>query len=96
MDIVCLDGRHKPDWCVDVKWSDRYARRPRELSSLEAFTSRHPDLKSCITTRTLMKRDGSWPGEARLDFVPTSFYCYMVGHRAIRDPSAEAAWVVGG
>ena len=34
VDIVRLDGRQRPDWCVDVKWSDRYGRRPGELSSL--------------------------------------------------------------
>ena len=96
VDIVRLDGRQKPDWCVDVKWSDRYVQRPRELSSLEAFTGRHPDVTPLITTRTLTKRDVSWPGKARLDFIPTSFYCYIVGHRAIRDPSADAAWVIHG
>ena len=96
VDIVRLDGRQKPDWCVDVKWSDRYGRRPGELNSLREFTSRHPGVKPLITTRTQMKRSVAWPGEARLDFIPTSLYCYMVGHRAISDPSADAAWVVSG
>ena len=96
VDLVYLDGRQKPDWCVDVKWSDRYVQRPGELSSLRELVSRHPDITPLVTTRTEMQEDVSWPGEARLDFTPTSLYCYMVGERAIRDPSADATWIVSG
>ena len=94
VDIVHLDGRQRPDWCVEVKWSDRYVQRARDLTGLNEFTSRHAGVTPLVTTRTLVERDVSWPGEPRLDFMPTSFYCYMVGHRAIRDPSADAAWIV--
>lgn len=94
VDVVRLDGRQKPHWCVDVKWSDRYVRRPAELGSLIDFTSRHPGVTPLVTTRTLMRRTAPWPGEARLDFIPTSLYCYMVGHRAVRDPAADAPWEV--
>ena len=96
VDIVRLDGRQKPHWCVDVKWSDRYVSHSQELKSLRDFTSRHPSITPLVTTRTLMERDVHWPGPARLDFLPTSFYCYLVGHRAIREPSADAAWTVSG
>ena len=96
VDLVYLDGRQKPDWCVDVKWSDRYVQRPGELSSLRELASRHPDVTPLVTTRTEMQEDVSWPGEARLDLMPTSLYCYVVGERAIRDPSADATWIVSG
>lgn len=94
VDIVHLDRRQKPHWCVEVKWSDRHVRHPGELRSLEDFTSRHPGVRPLITTRTLMEKDVSWSGTAPLDFLPASMYCYMVGHRAIRDPSADAPWEV--
>lgn len=94
VDIVHLDGRQRPHWCVDVKWSDRYVQRPGELRSLRDFTRLHSGVTPLVTTRTLMERAVPWPGEARLDFIPTSLYCYMVGHRAVRDPSADAAWKV--
>ena len=96
VDIVYLDRRHKPDWCVDVKWSDRYVRRSGELNSLTDFASRHPGVTPLVTTRTLMESCMPWSGEARLDFMPTSLYCYMVGREAIRDPSSDAAWIFGG
>ena len=96
VDLVYLDGRQRPVWCVDVKWSDRHVERPGELSSLRELAGRHPGITSLVTTRTESRPDVSWPGEARLDFIPTSVYCYMVGELAIRDPSAEATWVVDG
>ena len=94
VDIVCLDRRQKPDWCVEVKWSDRYAQRLEELKGLMDFTTRHPDVATLVTTRTMMERDVSWPGEARLDLTPTSLYCYIVGHGAVRDPSEDSSWTV--
>ena len=92
VDIVRLDGRQSPDWCVDVKWSDRYAERPGELNSLREFVTRHPGVFPIVTTCTLAGRRKQQPEGTFLEFVPTSTYCYMVGHRAIRDPSAHAAW----
>ena len=94
VDIVHLDGRQRPAWCVEVKWSDRYARRSSELRSLKEFTSRHTRVTPLATTRTLLESDVPWAGDARLDFMPTSFYCYMVGHEAIRNPSSDAPWIV--
>ncbi len=95
VDIVHLDRRQKPDWCVDIKWSDRHVGRSGELKSIRDFTSQHPEVTPVVTTRTLMKKDARWPGETRLDFVPTSLYCYAVGHRAIRNPSFDAPWTIG-
>lgn len=96
VDIVHLDGRQKPDWCVEVKWSDRYDGHSRALGGLRKFTSRYTGITPLVTTRASFERDVSWAGEMRLNFVPTSAYCYVVGHRAIRDPSADAPWIVGG
>ena len=94
VDIVHLDKRQKPDWCVEVKWSNRYVRGSRELNSLEEFTDRHPDVTPLVTTRTMLERNVRWSGKARLDFLPTSLYCYGVGHRAIRDSSDDVPWNV--
>ena len=93
VDIVHLDRRQKPHWCVEVKWSDRYVQRPEELRSLSDFANWHPGAKPLVTTRKLRK--ARWPGETRLDFLPTSLYCYLIGRAAIRDPSADGAWTVG-
>ena len=96
VDIVYLDRRQKPDWCVDVKWSDRYVRRPGELSGLKDFAIQHPEVTPLVTTHTLMESAVPWTGNAHLDFMPTSLYCYMVGREAIRSPSSDTAWIFGG
>lgn len=38
VDMVHLDRRQKPDWCVEIKWSDRYVQRPKELRSLKTLS----------------------------------------------------------
>ena len=93
VDIVHLDRRQRPDWCVEVKWSDGYLRRSGELNGLKEFTNRHPRVTPCATTRTVMEIGAKWRGEGRLDFMPTSLYCYVVGDNAIRDPSSDAPWI---
>lgn len=92
VDIVRLDARQQPQWCVEVKWSDRPAQHPEELTSLAAFSRRHPDASLLATTRTRRSSAVAWPGAGRLNLIPTSLYCYAVGERAIRDPSAAGTW----
>ena len=95
VDIVRLDGQQNPDWCVEVKWSNRYYRNPRSLKGLREFARRHPRAFLLATTRTDMGHAEPWDDGSVLYFTPTSLYCYMVGHKAIRDPSTTAFWVVG-
>ena len=82
VDIVHLDRRQKPSWCVDVKWSDRHVQHPAELRSLEEFTSRHPGITASVTTRS-RERSTTQLGNVRLDFMPTSAYCYAVGRNLV-------------
>ena len=89
VDIVHLDKRQRPVWCLDVKWSDRPAQRPEELSSLAAFAGRHPDAAVLVTTRTLGQSVSHWAGPRSLHAVPTSVYCYTVGRDVISDPSSQ-------
>ena len=81
VDIVCLDPRHghEPDWCVEVKWSDRPPSHPEELRGVFALANRYPTISASVTTRTIEARSDSWPGAGPLGFIPTSLYCYMVG-----------------
>ena len=84
VDIVHLGAMLKPEWCIDVKWSDRPGRNPEELRSLAEFASQHPKADVGITTRTVRRSLPHWPGPGSLDVVPTSLYCYTVGRNLIR------------
>ena len=94
VDIVCLDRRRHPAWCVEVKWADRQVESPAQFSGLSAFVDRHVDVTPLVTTRTVTKKDVIGQNGKPLALLPVSLYCYMVGHRAVRDPSATATWRV--
>lgn len=93
VDIVHLDKRQKPRWCLDVKWTDRPVTHPEELTSLADFAKRHSDVKVLVTTRTV-ERAVAWPGPGSLSAVLTSLYCHAVGRKVIHDPSSTPAWTV--
>ena len=95
VDIVLLDRQQSPDWCVEVKWSNRHFQNPGMLKGLKEFAKRHPRAFLLATTRTDMGRTQHWDDGSNLYFTPTSLYCYMVGHKAIRDPSTTAFWANG-
>ena len=87
VDIVYLSGQQEPDWCVEVKWSDRSPSHPEELSGVFTLASRFPAISASVTTRTTTGSSRSWPGEEPLKFVPTSLYCYTLGRNLTRyDP----------
>ena len=92
VDIVHLDRRQRPQWCVDVKWSDRPGRNPRELKGLVDFANRHPNVAVLVTTRTVERPVRPWPGPGQLNAVPTSLYCYAVGRTVIENPSSAPYW----
>ena len=96
VDIVRLDARQKPRWCLDVKWSDRAGRHPDELTSLAAFADRHPGARFFVTSRTLMRKAVPWSCAGSLDILPTSLCCYAMGLLAVRRPSVDFDWAIGG
>jgi len=84
VDIVPLDEHGRPDWCMEVKWSDRNIERRPTHGPLQAFIRSHPGLKRCaFTTRT---QAGEFEiGDQKINYFPTSAYCYYVGHQNAPD-----------
>ena len=83
VDIVRLNAEQRPAWAVEVKWSDRSARNPRELKSLLSFCKKNGLSFAWATSRTIRKAavvDG-----IGLTFIPTSEYCYTVGRNIVHD-----------
>lgn len=82
VDIVHLHSNsQKPDWVVEVKWSDRYCDQMHELGSMISFCQRNRLDRALVTsrTRTLVCRER----DLTLEFVPASVYCYTVGYNII-------------
>ena len=96
VDIVHLDAQQRPDWCLDVKWSDRPAKAPGELKSLVTFSKRHPSAKVLVTTKTEEREHQTWAGAGTLNIGPAAHYCHAVGRQAIKSPTTDATpWFVG-
>lgn len=82
VDIVGMDAaRQKPYWAVEVKWSDRYAEHPEELSSLLYFMPKTNLNHALVTTKTAIVRHTLSVGE--MQFIPVACYAYIVGKNTI-------------
>lgn len=81
VDIVMLGPELKAWWAVEVKWSDRFEERPRELTSLEQFSARNKNCEFMVTTRTRQSRKKVFG--TIVEFIPSSLYCYLLGYNII-------------
>ena len=83
VDMVRLDEiKLKPQWLVEIKWSDRYYKKPGDLTSLDYFMDKNQVLEAIITTKSA---NGIVVYKEReLLFMPSSLHCYLVGHRTIK------------
>lgn len=78
VDIVLIDTKlFKPQWCVEVKWSNRYFEKPQELKSLLHFCEQNNFKASLVTT---MDQAGNKTiGNLNITFVPAAIYAYNIG-----------------
>jgi predicted AAA+ superfamily ATPase len=80
IDLVHLKpGEQKPDWLMEIKWSDRYFDRPSELRGLLTFADRHADSLRSITVTTRTKIGPRIIGGHEIEFVPTAMRCHEIG-----------------
>ena len=73
VDIVGIDaGLQKPQWAVEIKWSDRYAEHPGELESLLWYMPNNGLTDAIVTSRTITtKREMD---DVVLHFMPVACY----------------------
>ncbi|MCD8290877.1 MAG: ATP-binding protein [Prevotella sp.] len=82
VDIVGLNiARQKPNWAVEVKWSDRFYERPGELSSLLSFMRKN-QMDSAIVT-TISQKGVVHVDDFTLFFIPVACYAYTVGENTL-------------
>ena len=79
--VACDRATQKPDWIVEVKWSDRFYSNPAELSSVIDFVEKN-GLDSPMVT-TYSKSGVKKVRGVELRFLPSSLYCYTVGKNLI-------------
>lgn len=78
VDIVLIDDKlFKPQWCVEIKWSNRYFHKPQELKSLLYFCNQNNFKATLVTT---MDQSGNKTlGDLNITFVPAAIYAYNIG-----------------
>ena len=84
VDFVLLNARLRPEFALEVKWSDSPVERPeRELQALLEFSRDKSLVFAAVTTRTI-ERD-EVVGGMRVHFVPAALYCHVVGRNLVKD-----------
>ena len=78
VDIVLLDNKlFKPQWCIEIKWSNRYVEKPQELNSLIYFCKQN-NFKATLVT-TIDVSDNKTIEEINITYVPAAVYAYNIG-----------------
>ncbi len=78
VDLVLLDDKSfKPLWGVEIKWSNRYFYKPKELKSLINFCKSNNFNKALVSSIDEL-------GVKEIDnlfftFIPASIFCYNIG-----------------
>lgn len=82
VDMVGLDEKKlKPQWALEIKWSNRFYEEPGELKSLLQFCENNKLNSALITTidiEGIREQKG-----IQLNFVPASIYAYVVGNNTL-------------
>lgn len=81
VDIVYLGPKEKPVWCVEIKWSNRFAENPSELKNVKMFCQQHKLDLAIVTTINIEKKVKL--NNLTYYFFPASQYCYSVGKNII-------------
>jgi len=77
---VALKDNGKPDFCVEVKWSDRNVDKPQRFSNLIEFCKRNQIEKAVITTKTRSQKVTF--DHINFEFTPSAKACYFIGINA--------------
>lgn len=82
VDLVGLDEKKfKPNWAIEIKWSNRYFENPGELKGLIWFCKKNKLDTALVTT---IDKEGIKDYDGiKLVFVPASIYAYVVGINTI-------------
>lgn len=84
VDVVYLGANDRPEWAIEIKWSDRPAKTPAVLNALKSLIQSNPTLRSArVTTRTISGR--TKVGRIQAELTPTALYCYMVGRNITKN-----------
>lgn len=78
VDMIGLSEKNlKPNWALEIKWSDRYVKKPEELKSLIKFCKENNLKQALVTTATV--QSVIVYEDVEITFIPASSYAYTIG-----------------
>jgi predicted AAA+ superfamily ATPase len=82
VDMVKLDDKNlKPQWAVEIKWSNQFFEKPGDLKALLHYLKEN-NLPTALVT-TIDKEGTKEIDHIKLQYVPASVYAYTVGKNTI-------------
>ena len=88
VDIVGLSiARQKPEWAVEIKWTNRFFENPNELVSLLHFMEQNNIAHALVTS--IDKHGEIQINDKTLHFIPVACYAYIVGENTINHTKAS-------
>ena len=92
VDIVFLNEvMMKPDWCVEVKWSDLACSDSRRIKGLIEFSKKNNLTKTLVTTKTISQE--RIINDITVKFQPSSVYAYSLGANILGEKSFKAGGI---
>lgn len=84
VDMVYLNPKTlKPERCAEIKWSDRYYQKPKELKSLISFCEKNNIGQAIVTTINM--KGVQQHLDVKLDFIPAALFAYGIGAHALEE-----------
>ena len=77
VDIVRLDRNFKVDYCLEIKWSDKFYDKPKDLKSLIYFCKKNNPRHITVTTKT--KKGKIVQDGVSIHFKEAAIVCYNIG-----------------
>ncbi|MDY0314258.1 MAG: ATP-binding protein [Bacteroidales bacterium] len=85
VDMIKLNEKNlHPKWALEIKWTDRYIKRPEALKSLIKFCKEN-NLKQALVT-SINIQDVKEINGLELSFIPAASYAYTVGADTMLKP----------
>jgi hypothetical protein len=83
VDLVLVDDKkYKPVWGVEIKWSNRYFEKPKDLKSLIQFCYKNTIDKALVTS---IDQHGIKNLEnLQFTFLPAAVYTYNIGNITLK------------
>lgn len=82
VDMIGLNEKNlKPNWALEIKWTNRYFEAPNELKSLVQFCEEN-NLQEALVT-SIDKEGLKEYKNIRLNYLPAAAYAYTVGKNTL-------------